>query len=465
MWLLCAFGLFLLTTIECGPVKKKVHIPRVPSPEEQAGLDEGDMDIQPTWSFRSAIKEERYRWPNGIVPYEFSEKALATFTDEQKRNLTLAMGEYHKHTCIRFVPHTDEANYIIISTGKGCSSNVGMMKRYTYPGETPKPFGQRLSLAEGCFNKGTLMHEMMHGLGFYHEQSRWDRDDYVIIKPEYIVQGKLPQFRIYKEERAYKELGAPYDYSSIMHYPPSSFSRYEDEATIVPIKPGAEIGQRRGFSDIDIWKINRLYNCPGSQGVTLPPEVYTTPAKPGVDVKPSMPGHLIDYFYCNFDYLTSCGMRDTFDSDFDWKREDRPTLSKDTGPDTDKSGDGYYLYAETTNRKPGEKAIVIMPYTQPVKRGCLKFWYNMNGETMGRFRIYTRDYLGHEKEVFSLSGDQGNHWTRSIKFISNDTPFEIVFEYEVTDTLGLGDMAIDEVTLSTSLSETMSCERYGELFE
>ena len=40
---------------------------------------------------------------------------------------------------------------------------------------------QRISVGEGCEYKGTVMHEMMHALGFFHEQSRTDRDDYVMV--------------------------------------------------------------------------------------------------------------------------------------------------------------------------------------------------------------------------------------------------------------------------------------------
>lgn len=49
--------------------------------------------------------------------------------------------------------------------------------------------GQILSLGSGCDHKAVIEHELLHALGFYHEQSRTDRDDYVDIWLDQVSPG------------------------------------------------------------------------------------------------------------------------------------------------------------------------------------------------------------------------------------------------------------------------------------
>ena len=64
---------------------------------------------------------------------------------------------------------------------------------------------------------GTISHEIAHALGFYHTQSRFDRDQYVRFRPENVAPGYEDQFdkETPDSNDNYK---VPYDYGSVMHY-------------------------------------------------------------------------------------------------------------------------------------------------------------------------------------------------------------------------------------------------------
>lgn len=74
------------------------------------------------------------------------------------------------------------ASYISKKASLKSSSLRFLIRCYSYIGRIG--VGQVVSLDSTCFNgglPGTTIHELMHAVGFFHEQSRTDRDDYVSI--------------------------------------------------------------------------------------------------------------------------------------------------------------------------------------------------------------------------------------------------------------------------------------------
>ena len=85
-------------------------------------------------------------------------------------------------------------------------------------------------IGHGCFRIGTILHELLHTLGFIHMHSSSLRDNYINIIWSEIRRDSLHNFQIYKTSTSF---GEEYDLDSVMHYGRKSFSKSGNN-TIVP---------------------------------------------------------------------------------------------------------------------------------------------------------------------------------------------------------------------------------------
>jgi hypothetical protein len=115
-------------------------------------------------------------------------------------------------------------------------------------------------------NNTTMQHEAMHALGFKHEQSRPDRDDYVEVHPS--VTGDINYAKLWNAN--WVNTSSPYDYNSIMQYPSIPISVGSDEYRIsVPgsnYKTPITANHIYPFSEQDIKQINHAY-CPENKSL------------------------------------------------------------------------------------------------------------------------------------------------------------------------------------------------------
>lgn len=71
------------------------------------------------------------------------------------------------------------------------------------------PKGQVVSIGYGCEYKGIILHELLHTVGFFHTNSRPDRDAYVIVYTKNIRPGECYRsvvLGIYTKQNQIEEL-------------------------------------------------------------------------------------------------------------------------------------------------------------------------------------------------------------------------------------------------------------------
>ncbi|MBK7845758.1 MAG: hypothetical protein IPJ71_19145 [Bdellovibrionales bacterium] len=116
-----------------------------------------------------------------------------------------AMEAITSNTGIKFVERTNEVDYlefVMSDQANTCGSYVGRQGG-----------AQQVFIQSGGCGLAADVHEILHALGMWHEQSRTDRDTHVEVLYENIQEEYKDQFDIFPGI----VLGA-YDFNSIMHY-------------------------------------------------------------------------------------------------------------------------------------------------------------------------------------------------------------------------------------------------------
>ncbi len=195
----------------------------------------------------TAVNSDECLWNFGIIPYEFD--SSDNWTSAEKKKIIKTLKRLNKETNLTLVPRNGDVDYLEIEKNSDFPKDGG----YSAVGRT----GGGQDVVLGSANQSMVAHEVLHAAGFYHEQSRPDRDKYVIINEDNIKFLKGHNFDKHLDARPI----GPYDFKSIMHYSANAFSN-NNKPTIEPKNPSKTIGERytdSWLSDIDIDGINIMY--------------------------------------------------------------------------------------------------------------------------------------------------------------------------------------------------------------
>lgn len=187
-----------------------------PVPEVPVGAHlEGDILVWDADQGEGGGAPDGGFWSNGIVPYIFSNNV----SNARMTRAINAMQLWENVANVNFRPwQVGDISWLFIQNASNNSSFVG-----------PQGGAQNVNIVSWA-NQSIIAHELAHALGVRHEQSRTDRNTFVTINFNNISStcgssGTVDctsNFNIIQSTSGW--LYSPYDYDSVMHYSPTSFT-------------------------------------------------------------------------------------------------------------------------------------------------------------------------------------------------------------------------------------------------
>src|SRR6202049_3825373 len=219
------------------------------------------MDQNHRYSF--GIAYPQYLWLKEgsmyVIPYTITNTAP---------NLDAAIAAFNAtfNNFIHIQPHGSEPDYVDFNFDS--SNHTGTCDAIVGRAGLKQEVGGSIDCSVG-----TILHELGHTVGLWHEQSRPDRDTYVNVLYQNIIKGSRFNFdQVLDNSQTF----GPYDYASVMHYIPLAFTR-NGGPTIESIPPGIPLSNLNGYTAADIDGIDRLYGA-------APTMVAITSNPPGLQV-------------------------------------------------------------------------------------------------------------------------------------------------------------------------------------
>ena len=219
----------------------------------------------------------QYLWPkvNGVATVFYIIDPLSDPNAAPKINA--AIGQFNSDFAgvIKWTLRTNQTVYVDINLNANdhsgqCEAEEGYQPNF----QQPQPMGG----STDC-TLATILHEMGHVVGLWHEQTRSDRDTYVSVNYNNIIKASRFNFDIIQDN---VQNLTPYDYSSLMQYPPFVQTRtggpsIETIPAGMPLSGEGSPTAPTDYSAADKEGVLRLYGVP-------PTAITVTTNPPGLQV-------------------------------------------------------------------------------------------------------------------------------------------------------------------------------------
>jgi len=219
-------------------------------------LNKNEIDsISKLQKLKSSAVNNR-KWQNSKVYYRIE----GGFPNSQR--VTDAINHIQSSTNVIFEYNSYASDYIEIVYDESITSSDWIGK---------KGGRQVIGIADWA-TTGNVIHEICHALGLFHEQSRADRDNNIIVNLNNIDPDWQSQYKKYSESGYSGFDFNLFDFGSIMLY--SSDNSYNGNWSMTRLNGNPFFGQRISLSNDDINILNYLYeNIPislhGNNDVTF----------------------------------------------------------------------------------------------------------------------------------------------------------------------------------------------------
>jgi hypothetical protein len=278
------------------------------------------------------IAYSQYLWPKVGSVYQVPYTIDPASGDVTNLNAAISQFNNTFPGVIQFVARGSQTDYVNFdfdpnNTSGACDSNEG------------RAGGEQTVGGSGTCAVATILHEMGHTVGVWHEQSRSDRNTYVNVNYDAVIKGSRSNFDQLLDNDQDLTL---FDYASVMEYPAFSFSR-NGQPCIESIPAGIPLSNPNGYSAADIDGINRLYGA-------IPAAVTVTSNPPGLQV-------IVD------------GATVTTPQTYAWTLNSTHTVNVASGPQTLGSSGVSYIYGRWNDSTAVSHTITVAPgnnmVTQP----------------------------------------------------------------------------------------------------